>query len=171
MQTSFVLFFIIVGLFFGVWKRWNELYPTLLFWIIGNLLYCTLLHNYRVWEFRPVGIDHLFLPTHTVIAIAITFLISPFVIVVYLGRFSKSILKKVCWIIVWSLTFQAVETIAYYNQSITHHYGWTLTWSFIFNIVTFSILPIHQWKPWVAWLLAALNISLLFIIFDPPIPK
>lgn len=55
MQTSFVVFFIIIGLLFGVWKRWNEFYPTLLFWIIGDLLYASLLYNNRMWEFHPVN--------------------------------------------------------------------------------------------------------------------
>jgi hypothetical protein len=36
------------------------------------------------------------------------------------------------------------ETLAYFNHSITYHHGW----SFIFNVVTFTLLPIHQWKPW-----------------------
>lgn len=75
MQTSFVVFFIIVSLLFGAWKRLNEFYPTLLFWIIGDLLYASLLHDFRVWEFRPVWIDHFILPTHTIIATAIAFLI------------------------------------------------------------------------------------------------
>lgn len=171
MQSSFVIFFIIIGIIFGVWKRWNEFYPTLLFWIIGDLLYSSLLHDYRVWEFRPVWIDHFILPTHTIIATAIAFLIYPSVIVVFLGRFPKSNFKRICWVIFWALIFQGIETIAYFNKSIIHQHGWTLAWSFIFNIVTFSLLAIHKWKPWVAWLLSLLNIVFLWIIFHPPIPK
>jgi hypothetical protein len=171
MQFSFVIFFIILGLVFGVWKHWNEYYPTLLFWIIGNLLYNTLLYHYRVWEFVPVGIDHFFLPTHTVVSVAISFIIYPFVIPVFLGRFPKTLFKKACWIMVWALIFQIVETIAYIKHSMAHHYGWSLGWSFIFNSVTFTLLPIHKWKPWVAWLLSSLFIIFLWLIFLPPIPK
>lgn len=171
MQSSFVIFFIIIGLFFGVWKRWNEFYPTLLFWVVGNLFYGAALYHYRVWEFIPVGIDHFFLPTHTVIGLAITFLIYPFVISVFLGRFPTTLFKKLCWIMVWVLVFQAVETIAYINHSITYHHGWSLSWSFIFNIITFTLLPIHKWRPWVAWLLSVLSITFLWIAFHPPIPK
>ncbi|MDO6849136.1 hypothetical protein Q4S57_14345 [Priestia megaterium] len=64
MQSSFVLFFIILGLLFGKWRRYQEYYPTLLFWVTGNLLYEVLLFHHRVWVFHPVGIDHLFLPDH-----------------------------------------------------------------------------------------------------------
>ncbi len=77
MQTSFIVVFIMISLFFGVWGRLNELfYPTLLFWIIGDLLYGSLLYHYRVWEFQPIWIDHVLLPTHSFIAIAIAFVVS-----------------------------------------------------------------------------------------------
>lgn len=92
MQTSFVVFFVIVSLFFGKWRRLSEFYSTLLFWIIGDLLNGALLYHYRVWEFKPVWIDHVLLPTHSIIAIA--FLIYPCDIVVYLGRFPQSASKE-----------------------------------------------------------------------------
>lgn len=95
MQSSFVIFFIIIDIIFGVWKRWNEFYPTLLFWIIENLFQGTALyHHYRVWQFFSVGIDHFLLPRHTVIGLAITVIIYPFVIPVFLGRLPKTLLKK-----------------------------------------------------------------------------
>ncbi len=172
MQTSFVIFFIVIGLIFGVWNRFKEFYPTLLFWIIGNLIYDILLYHHRVWEFIPVGIDDIFLPNHLIISLAISFAIYPFVIVVYLGRFpSKSIFTKISWVTLWALVFQIIETIAYYNKSISHHHGWSLIWSFMFNMTTYTILVIHQWKPWVAWSLSVIKITILFIIFDPPFPK
>ncbi|MFD5853363.1 CBO0543 family protein [Cytobacillus pseudoceanisediminis] len=171
MQTSLVVFFIIVSLLFGAWKRLNEFYPTLLFWIIGDLLYASLLHDFRVWEFRPVWIDHFILPTHTIIATAIAFLIYPSVIVVYLGRFPKTNFKRIGWVVFWALIFEGIELIAYFNGSIIHQYGWTLAYSFLFNIITFSLLAIHKWKPWAAWALAFFSILLLWIIFDPPLPQ
>ncbi|KAA0549825.1 hypothetical protein FZW96_00280 [Bacillus sp. BGMRC 2118] len=171
MQTSFVLFFIMISLKYGDWKNWNEYYSTLLFWIIGDLLYASLLHDFRVWEFHPVWIDHFILPTHSIIATAIAFLIYPSVIVIFLGKIPRSILPKICWIILWAIIFEVVEIVAYLNKSITHNYGWNLIWSFIFNLLTFSLLAIHKWKPWVTWILAGLTVTLLFIIFNPPLPK
>jgi hypothetical protein len=171
MQTSFVVFFIIIGIIYGDWKRWNDFYPTLLFWIIGDLLYAALLHDFRVWEFRPVWIDHYILPTHTIIATAIAFLIYPCVIVIFLGRFPTAFYKKILWIIFWALIFEGIEIIAYLNESIVHKHGWNLTCSFLFNLLTFSLLAIHRWKPWVAWILSLPTVSMLFIIFNPPMPK
>ena len=83
MQSSFVLFFIILGLLFGKWRRYQEYYPTLLFWVTGNLLYEVLLFHHRVWVFHPVGIDHLFLPDHLMVSLGITLIIYPFVIPVF----------------------------------------------------------------------------------------
>jgi hypothetical protein len=171
MQTLFSIFFLLIGLLFGVWNRWKEFYPTLLFWIIANMLYNTLLHNYRVWEYHPVGIDHIIFPTHTIIGLKIPFLTYPFVITVFLGRLPKLLSNKIWWIIFWALLFEGVELIAYLNKSITYHHGWSLLWSFVFNLVTFTVLPIHHWKPWIAWSLSVLYMIILFIIFQPPIPK
>ncbi|MCE4049279.1 MULTISPECIES: CBO0543 family protein [Bacillaceae] len=171
MQTMFVVFFIFISLFFGVWRRFNEWYSTLLFWIIGDLLYASLLHDFRVWEFHPVWVDHFILPTHTLISTAIAFFIYPSVIVVFLGRFPSSFFHRIGWIILWAVIFESIEIIAYVNKSIFHHYGWTLGWSFLFNIITFSLLAVHKWKPWVAWLLSLLSISSLWFIFQPPLPK
>ncbi|MEN2766358.1 CBO0543 family protein [Ornithinibacillus xuwenensis] len=171
MQTLFVLFFIFIGIIFGVWTRWKEFYPTLLFWIIANLLYDSLFHDYRLWEFIPVWIDKIFLPTHTIISAAIALLIYPFVIVVYLGRFPRKNYVKLLWILLWASIFQGVEVLAYFNQSIMHHHGWTLVWSYIFNLITFSLLAIHKWKHWLAWLLAIPVVFFIFLYFHVPIPK
>ncbi|QCR32572.1 CBO0543 family protein [Lysinibacillus sp. SGAir0095] len=171
MQSSFVLFFMLIGILFGVWNRWKEFYPTLLFWIIANLLYDSLFHDFQLWEFIPVWIDHILLPTHTIISAAIALLIYPFVIVVFLGRFPEKVSLKILWILLWALIFQGIETIAYLNNSITHHHGWSLICSFIFNILTFSLLAVHKWKYWVAWLVALPVVILIFIIFDVPLPK
>jgi|SRR4051812_5938588 hypothetical protein len=171
MQTIFSIFFIIIGLLFGVWSRWKAFYPTLLFWIIANLLYSTLLYHFRVWEYIPVGIDKKIFPTHTIIGLKIPFLTYPFVIPIFLGRLPKLISYKIGWIIFWALLFEGVEFIAYLNKSITYHYGWSLLWSFLFNLVTFTVLTVHYWKPWIAWLLSFIYIIILLIIFQPPIPK
>lgn len=170
MHSSLAIFFMFISIFFGVWDRWKEYYPTLLFWIIGNLIYDVLLYNYRVWELHPVGIDHILLPTHITISLAIT-VSYPFMASVFLGRFPKQIIKRVIWILIWVLTFQIIETIAYFYEGITHHHGWSLIWSFLFNVITFSILPIHQWKPWLAWLFSISTMIVLFIIFNVPLPK
>ncbi|MGA5691610.1 CBO0543 family protein [Cytobacillus pseudoceanisediminis] len=115
--------------------------------------------------------DHFILPTHTIIATAIAFLIYPSVIVVYLGRFPKTLFRSIGWVVFWALIFEGIELIAYFNKSIIHQYGWTLGYSFLFNIMTFSLLPIHKWKPWAAWILACISVLLLWIIFDPPLPQ
>jgi len=171
LQTSFSIFFIIIGLLFGVWNRWKEHYPTLLFWIIGNFLYGTLLNHYRVWEYHPVGIDKIIFPTHTIIGLKIAFLTYPFIIPIFLGRLPKLFFFKILWIIFWALLFEGVEFIAYITKSITYNYGWSMLWSFGFNLVTYTLLTIHHWKPWIAWSLSFITMIILLIIFQPPIPK
>jgi hypothetical protein len=171
MHTSFSIFFLIIGLLFGVWSRWKEFYPTLLFWIVANLFYTSLLDHFRVWEHIPVGIDKTFFPTHKIICLRNNFLTYPFIIPVFLGRLPKLLSYKIGWIIFWALLFESLEFIAYLNKSIIYHYGWSLLWSLLFNLVTFTLLTIHNWKPWLAWLLSFIFIIILFIIFQPPIPR
>ncbi|QJX77556.1 CBO0543 family protein [Priestia megaterium] len=170
MQSSFVLVFIILGLLFGKWRRYQEYYPTLLFWVTGNLLYEVLLFHHRVWVFHHVGIDHLFLPDHLMVSLGITLIIYPFVIPVFLGRLPLHVSGSLWWILLWALLFTVIEFIAYVNHSITHHYGWSLLCSFLFNIVTFSLLIIHQKTALAAWILSGSFIAFLFIFFDIPMP-
>lgn len=169
MHTSFSIFFLIIGLLFGVWSRWKEFYPTLLFWIIANLLYSSLLDHFSVWELTPVGIDKIFFPTHKILCLRNDFLTYPFIIPVFLGRLPKLLTNKIWWIIFWALLFESLEFIAYLNKGITYHYGWSLLWSLLFNLATFTVLTIHYWKPWIAWLFSFICIIILFIIFHPPI--
>lgn len=96
MHTSFSIFFIIIGLLFGVWSRWKEFYPTLLFWMVANLFYSSI--HFRVWEHIPVGIDKTFFPTHTIICLRNNFLTYPFIIPVFLGRLPKLLSYKIGWI-------------------------------------------------------------------------
>jgi hypothetical protein len=170
MQSLFVIFFIIAGLVLGVWKSFTQYYSTLLFWIIANLIYELLLYNYRVWEFKPVWIDHLLLPTHNAISMAISFIIYPFVMPVFLGRLPEKLKGQAGWILLWSILFTGVELIAFLNDSISHHHGWSFRWSFLFNIVTFTLLIAHYRKPWIAWLLGGIFIAALYLIFDVPTP-
>ncbi|TYS62251.1 hypothetical protein FZD47_19480 [Bacillus infantis] len=170
MQSSFVIFFIIAGLFLGAWKSFAQYYSTLLFWIIANLVYELLLSNYRVWEFNPVWIDHLLLPTHNAISMAIAFIIYPFVLAIFLGRLPEKLQGQAGWILLWSILFTGVELIAFLNDSISHHHGWSFRWSFLFNIVTFTLLIAHYRKPWTAWLLGGIFITALYLIFDVPTP-
>jgi hypothetical protein len=170
MQSSFVIFFIIIGSVFGVWRSFAQYYSTLLYWIIANLIYELLLSSFQVWEFKPVGIDHFLLPTHNAISMAIAFIIYPFVLPVFLGRLPERLWGQAVWILAWSIFFTGVELVAYINDSIIHHHGWSFSWSFLFNIVTFTLLIVHYRKPWIAWLLGGIFIAALYLIFDVPNP-
>jgi hypothetical protein len=101
----------------------------------------------------------------------IAFLTYPFVIPIFLGRLPTKLSFKIWWIIFWALLFESVEFIAYLKKSITYNHGWSLLWSFVFNLVTFTVLTLHYWKPWIAWSVSLIYIIILLIIFQPPIPQ
>jgi len=154
-------FYLIAGLVWGDWRNWKQYYSTILFFIIGDFLYNFLLYKKSMWLFHD-----LILPNHTMITLlALVFSYSATVLI-YLGRFPKGWIKRSLWFLLWVGIYIAIE---YFNNRmgfITYHHNWNFGWSIFFTCIIFIILPIHQKKPLLAWLLSIIIIVSLLIIFD-----
>ncbi|PIB57799.1 hypothetical protein, partial [Pseudomonas sp. 2822-17] len=46
------LLFLFAAYKWGDWEKWEKYYPTILFFIIGDLLYNFLFYNYPMWLFN-----------------------------------------------------------------------------------------------------------------------
>jgi hypothetical protein len=167
---------ILLGLLFagwkwGDWKNWREYYPTILFFIIGDLLYNFLMYNFPMWQFHPT-FDNAILPNHTFISLAVSFISFPVKVLIYLGHYpeNKSKIKQLFYIFAWVLTFTAFEfTAIYIWGGISHHNGWNMLWTFLFYIVTFMLLRLHHNRPLLAWIVSIGIITFLFFYFKVPI--
>lgn len=160
------LCFIIVILYafaawkWGDWRNWRVYYPTILFMIVGDLLYQFLFHDYSMWEFNPVGLDHKLNLKHTHFSLMTMIVVYPSTILLFLGNLPKTRMRRVAWIGLWVVIYTIAEWLKLLQGSMIHEHGWNMCWSILFNIVMFSILMIHFRRPLFAWLC-----TFIFIIF------
>ncbi len=152
----------------GDWRHWRDYYPTILFFVIGDLLYQFMLHDYSMWEFVPVGLQQ-FNITHTHVALMEMIIKYPCTILLYLGNFPKTRLKQIAFIGLWISIFTLEEWFKLLQGSMIHDHGWGIKWSILFNMVMFTLLAVHHRRPLIAWGFSGLFIVFLFNAHQVPI--
>jgi len=145
-------------------KNWKRYYPTILFFIIGNMIYDSLTYNYALWEVTS--------PKHkvTLSTLFTELLIWPLMILSFLSKITKltSWLKKGLFLLLWIAIVSTIELLINMRGLIAYHNGWTI-WSSVFS--NFFIYPLvflhHKYPLWALLLTAILGISALFILQVP----
>ncbi|MBO0999634.1 hypothetical protein IOC57_18040 [Bacillus sp. SD075] len=172
MHFVFTALFLLAGIKWGDWKRWRDYYPTILFFIIGDLLYSCLLYNHQLWAYQEIFFGTHILRNDLIISLIIMFVAYPSTIMIYLGRFPQTIWKQAFWIFLWVILCSSLELLKLkYLNLINHYNGWNIWWSVLFNIIMFSILRIHYKKPLVAWGLSFAWVVCIFYALKIPIEK
>ncbi|WP_311201045.1 CBO0543 family protein [Niallia taxi] len=160
------VFYLLAAYKWGDWRNWKLYYPTILFLIIGDFLYNFLLYKKSMWVFHD-----LILPNHTIITILAMFVSYSSTVLIYLGRFPEDWNKRFLWFLLWVGIYLSVEYLDSMFGFITYHNGWNMLWSVLFTGIIFIILPIHQKRPLLAWLLSLIIIVTLLNIFDVKISE
>ena len=165
----FLLVYAFLGWKFGNWKDFNRYYPTILFFIIGDLLSQFLLFDYSMWEFHAVtSLDQQFKLNHTLISLLKMLIQYTVTISIFIGRKPKTFLRKVLWVGVWTSIYGFNEGIAHYLGMLTYDNGWNFGWDILFNVLMFTVLLIHYKRPLMAWIFSVPIILGLWIIFNVP---
>ncbi|GAA0330176.1 hypothetical protein GCM10008967_20850 [Bacillus carboniphilus] len=161
--------FLVAAIKWGNWKNWGEYYPTILFFIAGDLLQNFLLYNHSKWTFKETIFAEQILSNHTIISLMIMLIVYPSTVLIYLGRFPQERTKQIGWFLFWVAIYSVVELINLrYLHLIEHHNGWSLGWSILFNVTMFFILRVHHKTPPLAWILSLIWIVFLWTSFDIP---
>ncbi|WP_163141244.1 CBO0543 family protein [Bacillus sp. 22-7] len=161
MHLFYNFFFLLAGLKWGDWRNWREYYPTILFFIGGDLLKNFLFRNYPMWQYKETIFAENILIGHPIINLMIMAIVYPVTILIFIGRYPAGLLKQAGWILLWVFLYTSIEFInLYYLNLIEHLNGWSIQWSFFFNVFMFIILRIHHNRP-----LAAVGIGFIWIIF------
>ncbi|WP_264806834.1 CBO0543 family protein [Cytobacillus sp. NCCP-133] len=171
MHVILLLGFLFAGWKWGDWRNWKKYYSTILFFIIGDLIYSYLLYNYPMWQFHP-SFDKAILPNHTLISLAVEFISFPVKVLIYLGNFPehKNKVKQLYYILTWVIFFTVFEfTSINIWGGLSHHNGWNMLYTFFFYIVIFVMLRLHQNRPLLAWAFSFVIITFLLFSFDVPI--
>jgi hypothetical protein len=169
MILAFLLCYILLGWKFGNWKDFYSYYPTLLFFIIGDLLSQFLLYDYSMWKFQtitPFG-NHINL-NHTIISLSKMVVQYTSTISIFIGRLPSTFRGKLAWILLWTGIYGVTEGLSYVFGMMTYHNGWHLGWDILFNIMMFTVLIVHHKSPIVGWIISIPIILFLWIYFDIP---
>jgi len=145
------------------WRNWRLYYPTILYYIVGDLLYGLLLYNYPLWER-----DSPLLKT-TFSDILMTFVAYPAVILIYLSNFPKGLKKQIFYVLLQVVIYTSIEYVALLLGYFSYHNGWTIWWSLILNCEMYPMLWLHYKKP--LWAMVGLLVCTMIgmIYFKVPI--
>jgi hypothetical protein len=148
MHIVYNLGFLLAAWKWGDWRNWQKYYPTILYFIMGDLLNNFVNFKRHFWFYHGN-----ILPNHTIVSLLIMFVTYPATVLIYLGEFPKdSILKKVLWWGLWVFAYAGIEFInERYLNLISYDNGWNFGWSVLFNMFIFILLRVHQVKPVLAW--------------------
>ena len=158
-----VAVYIAFAIIFVDWKRWEEYYPTVQYYLICNLLYNFLFYNHTLWAYKAVTFQWL---NHTLIELTFTFFILPVVLMIYLRYFPKG-KKKFVYLAAWIAYFTFLEYLFYKKGLFIYENGWSVLWSFIFNIIMFIMIRLHYKNKLLALLASVPVIFILLLIFHP----
>ncbi|MGM0904684.1 MAG: CBO0543 family protein [Bacillota bacterium] len=163
MHFIYNIAFILAAYRWGDWQNWQRYYPTILFFILMDVIEDFLTYNHPLWLFH-----HAFIQDHTVIALLNMLMRYPAIVLIFLKYFyqTNNIRKRAFHFILWILIYATIE---YINLSIgitTHHNGWNMWYSLLFYIAMFATLVIHYKKPLIAWTLSFVFLLLICFKFD-----
>jgi hypothetical protein len=155
MHVAISVLTIIASLKWGNWRNWRKYHASMLFIASGGLLYEYIVKENTLWKFHPD-----FLYGHEMVVIVYALITMPISIFLFLSHFPEGWFKRLFYILLWSGIYIFVEWIMYIFGRISYQNGWKIWYSFLFDIVMFSVIVIHQAKPFRAYI-----ISLFIIIF------
>lgn len=168
MNIAFGIMFLLIGWRFGDWKNLGKYYSTILFLIIGDLLYNVLTYNNPIWKYNK---DWM-LANHTLVNLWIMITVYPATVITYLFYFPKNKIKQIFYILFWVILYFVWELLELNVLGLIKHYhGWNMWWSLLFDIILFVMLPIHHKRPLLAWGLSIFVIIFFLIIFDVNVLK
>lgn len=163
MHVAIAVLTIMASLKWGNWKNWREYHASMFFICVGGLLYEYIVKENTLWKFHP---DFLYGQEMVVIVYAL--ITMPISILIFLSHFPKKWFQRLMFIMLWSGIYILVEWILNVFKRISYQNGWKFWYSFLFDIVMFSVIALHQYKPFLAYIFSLFIIIFLITYFDIP---
>jgi hypothetical protein len=161
--TFILVMYILCAKFFVDWTRWEEFYPTILYFITCNFAYNFIFYQHTLWMYNFKAVDWL---NHTFIELAFSLIIMPVFIMFFLQYFPKE-RRKFFYVAIWVVSFSILEYFSKETELFIHDNEWGILWSTVFNLIMFILLRIHYRKPLLALLLSVPTIIILLFFFHP----
>lgn len=147
----------------GIWKDWRKYYPTILFFIIGNLTCELLFYHKPLWEYGDIFGQYTFL------IISIMLFVFPGTTILFLSFYPQKLSLQILYIFSWSIIFEIIEAISVLFGIFTYHEGWSLYYSFAHDFIMFALLRVHFKKPLLAWPIAVILACAVVFFFRIPL--
>lgn len=163
MHVALVSLTILASLKWGDWKNWRNYHASMFFISTGGLLYEYIVQENTLWKFHPD-----FLYGHQMVVIVYAIITMPISVLIFLTHFPEKWLQRLFYILLWSGIYVSVEWILLVFKRIAYQNGWQLWYSFLFDLVMFSVISLHQYKPIPAYILSVFIIIFLIKYFDIP---
>ncbi|WP_404328432.1 CBO0543 family protein [Mesobacillus maritimus] len=163
MHVAIAVLTIMASFKWGNWKNWREYHASMFFIATGGLLYEYIVKGNTLWKFHP---DFLYGQEMVVIVYAV--ITMPISIFLFLSHFPERWFQRLNYILLWSGIYISVEWILYVFGRISYQNGWEIWYSFLFDIVMFSVIALHQYKPFRAYIISLFIIIFLISSFDVP---
>jgi hypothetical protein len=163
MHLAIALLSIMASFKWGDWKNWRKYHASMFFISTGGLLYEYMVQENTLWKFHPD-----FLYGHQMVVIVYALITMPISIFLFLSHFPEKWIQRSFYILLWSGIYIFVELILYYFDRISYQNGWQLWYSFLFDILMFSVIALHQYKPGRAYIVSLFVIIFLITYFEIP---
>lgn len=148
----------------GDWRHWEKYHATILFMIVGDLLYRVLTTNYSLWDYNPA-----FFPNGTIAQLFIAFTVYPSTVILFLSCMPVQRKHQIRHYLSWVIVYSLCEWLAHSQGLLSYYNGWSLSWSIFFNFIMFAVIWIHHKRPLLAYFLSTIVIVTLMMIFQVPI--
>jgi len=145
---------------FADWKNWEKYYPTILFFILSNVVCVLLIYKNPLWLYKSQILNCTFCDLFVCITVY------PSTVMIFIHNFPKKIIKIISHISFYVAIYTIAEFIGFRLGYFTYHNGWDIWHSLIFNYVMFLVLILHYKKPVYAWIIALISPHVLFYIMN-----
>ncbi len=156
------LVFISVCYFWGNWRNWKEYYPTILYWIIGDLSYNYIFYDNYLWHFEK-------LINHTFSNFLVAFIIFPCQIILFFTYFPTTFWKRSGYILLWTLGDTFIEFFMFKMDYLSYNNNWNIFWSCGLYFFAFVLIALHRKHPFITWLISGGAALLTMYLFNVPI--
>jgi hypothetical protein len=151
---------IMATLRWGDWINWRKYQATILYFILGDILYYYVTYTHRLWSLEPTW------PLkNELLCVGGEFIVFASTVLIFLGKYPTGHFVSIWWTIVWVCIFTANEWILLLTGTFAYQHGWTLFDSFLFNILLFILLRLHFKMPLISYVLS-IPIAIILIYLN-----
>jgi hypothetical protein len=143
----------------GDWKNWRKYHSTMLFIIVGVLLYLFLYKNALLWDLQK----HIL--NHTLTELLFAFTVLPSTVLLLLTNYPDSFKGQSYRIGKFIAIYSIVELIYWKMGFIDYDHGWNFWLSIGWYCMMFPMLVLHLKKPLYAYIASVVGLVIFLYLF------